>query len=70
MEDNWKIAHALRIHLRDVRAALTQSEIELRQLETVRRLEVALVVAEREASEGHGGREACGSAQPNALARS
>jgi hypothetical protein len=50
MEENWKIAHELRAHVREAQTALRQREIQNRQLETVRRLEAAVVEAEREAS--------------------
>ena len=49
MEENWKIAHELRAHIREAQTALRQNEIEHRQLETVRRLEAAVAEAKREA---------------------
>ena len=50
MNDNW-IAQAVRAHVLDgsSQSELTRSDIERCQRETVRRLEVALVQAERNA---------------------
>ena len=50
MSDNW-IAQAVRAHVRDgsSQSELTRSDIERCQRETVRRLEAAVIEAERKA---------------------
>ena len=59
MEVDRKIAPALRAQVQEAQTALSQAEIERRQLETVRRLEAALAEAEREAWERQKGTASC-----------